>query len=272
MQIENLDKNEFEGALNSLGLLLSEYYEQIIEFSKKNKTMNIFKRLIRIGQAEIHSVVDKMEDPITMTEQGIREMRMDLEKSLESLAQVRAMAIRTKNEKQKKQAGAQEYENKAVLLLTKSQKGELEMSQAEKLAKEALALKETLLLEVAALTEQQIIHDSAVDEMQKNVDILRFNINKWENELKTLKSRIKVSRATRQVNKQMAQIDSNSTISMLERMKAKVEEEEAMAQAYGEIVKHNNSVDDEINNAIGSDGVQKVNSELDEIKRKLGII
>lgn len=36
MQIENLDMNEFEGALNSLGLLLSEYYEQIIEFSKTN--------------------------------------------------------------------------------------------------------------------------------------------------------------------------------------------------------------------------------------------
>ena len=35
MQIEHLDINEFEGALNSLGLLLSEYYEQIIEFSKK---------------------------------------------------------------------------------------------------------------------------------------------------------------------------------------------------------------------------------------------
>lgn len=35
MQIENLDMNEFEGALNSLGLLLSEYYEQIIEFSKR---------------------------------------------------------------------------------------------------------------------------------------------------------------------------------------------------------------------------------------------
>lgn len=34
MQIENLDINEFEGALNSLGLLLSEYYEKIIEFSK----------------------------------------------------------------------------------------------------------------------------------------------------------------------------------------------------------------------------------------------
>ena len=34
MQIENLNINEFEGALNSLGLLLAEYYEEIISFSK----------------------------------------------------------------------------------------------------------------------------------------------------------------------------------------------------------------------------------------------
>lgn len=34
LQIENLDINELEGALNSLGLLLSEYYEQILTFSK----------------------------------------------------------------------------------------------------------------------------------------------------------------------------------------------------------------------------------------------
>lgn len=35
LQVENLDKNEFEATLNSLSLLLSEYAEQIIEFSKK---------------------------------------------------------------------------------------------------------------------------------------------------------------------------------------------------------------------------------------------
>ncbi|MDF2187412.1 YbjN domain-containing protein [Paraflavitalea sp. CAU 1676] len=34
MQLENIDFNEFEGALNSLGLLLSEYSQQIIDFSK----------------------------------------------------------------------------------------------------------------------------------------------------------------------------------------------------------------------------------------------
>ncbi|MDR2954903.1 MAG: PspA/IM30 family protein [Prevotella sp.] len=233
--------------------------------------MNIFKRLLRIGQAEIHSAVDKMEDPIRMTEQGIREMRADLEKALESLAQIKAMAIRAKNDKTKKQTAAQDYENKAILLMTKASKGELDMEQAEKLAKEALALKESLLKEASTLAEQQEVHEKSADEIQKNIDILKFNITKWENELKTLRSRIKVSKATKEVNKQMAQIDSNSTISMLERMKEKVEEEEALAQAYGDIAKKTSSVDEEIDKAIGSDA-GKVNDDLDEIKRKLGML
>lgn len=231
--------------------------------------MNIFKRLLRIGQAEMHAAVDKMEDPICMTEQGIREMREDLEKALEGLAQIQAMAIRSKNDKAKRLSEAQDYENKAVLLLTKAQKGELEMVQAERLAKEALTLKDNLMVEVKALEEQQNTHEKSAEELKKNVDILKFNITKWENELKTLKSRIKVSKTTKEVNKQMARIDSNSTISMLERMKEKVEEEEALAQAYGNIAQQNTSLNEEIDNAIGDSG--KVNQELDELKKRLGI-
>lgn len=34
LQIENLDINELEGSLNSLSLLMSEYSDKIIEFSK----------------------------------------------------------------------------------------------------------------------------------------------------------------------------------------------------------------------------------------------
>lgn len=35
LQLENLDRNEFEATLNSLSLLLGEYSDQIINFSKK---------------------------------------------------------------------------------------------------------------------------------------------------------------------------------------------------------------------------------------------
>ena len=232
--------------------------------------MNIFKRLVRIGTAEIHSVVDKMEDPIVMTEQGIREMKEDLNKAIEAMAQIKAMAIRAKNDKNKKEESAKEYQNKAILLLSKAQKGELDMEQAEKLAREALTLKDSLLVEAESLATQQATHENAAMDLNKNIDILQFNISKWENELRTLRARVKVSKTTKDVNKQMAQIDSNSTISMLERMREKVEDEEALAQAYGDIANKPKSLDDEINKALGTDN-QKVNDELEEIKKNLGL-
>ncbi|MCW3160504.1 PspA/IM30 family protein [Chryseobacterium oryctis] len=230
--------------------------------------MNIFKRIFRIGQAEIHSVVEKMEDPIKMTEQGIREMREDLDQSLEAYAKVKALQIRTANNADKKAEEAKEFEGKAMLLLQKAQKGELEMDKAESLAKEALMLKKQLSEEVEELRKQAEVHENSVQELQKNIDVLKHNVHKWENELSTLKARVKVSKATKEVNKQMARIDSNSTISMLERMKEKVEEDEALSQAYGSMALGNKSKVDEIEEALGTNSVDL---DLENLKKQLGI-
>lgn len=229
--------------------------------------MNIFKRIFRIGQAEIHAVVEKMEDPIKMTEQGIREMKEDLEQALEAYAKVKALAIRTKSNFEKKQEEANLFEGKAILLLKKAQNGELQVDKAENLAKEALLLKKQFIAEAIELEKQSVIHLQSADELHKNVDVLKFNISKWESELTTLKARVKVSNAAKMVNKQLANIDSNSTISMLERMKVKVEEDEALAKAYGEIAHANKSIIDEINETITNKDA--VNDELEALKLKL---
>lgn len=54
------------------------------------------KRLFRIGIAEANSAIDKLEDPVKMTEQGIKDLKSDLNKSLQALAEVKASAIRSK--------------------------------------------------------------------------------------------------------------------------------------------------------------------------------
>jgi len=208
-----------------------------------------------------------MEDPIKMTEQGIREMKDDLEQALESYAKVKALAIRTKSNFEKKQEESNVFEGKAILLLKKAQNGELSIDKAENLAKEALVLKNQFIAEATELEKQSIIHLQSADELHKNVDILKFNISKWESELATLKARVKVTNAAKMVNKQLANIDSNSTISMLERMKVKVEEDEALAKAYGEIAHANKSIIDEINETISNK--DSVNDELQALKLKL---
>ena len=88
--------------------------------------MNIFRRLFRIGSAEAHSALDKLEDPIKMTEQGIRELKGNLEESIKALAEVKALAIRSRNDHETYSEKAKSYERKAMLLWKQAQEGKIE--------------------------------------------------------------------------------------------------------------------------------------------------
>ena len=237
---------------------------------QKTKKMNFLKRLFTIGSAEANSALDKIEDPIKMTEQGIRDMKSDLSKSLEALAQVKAMAIRSKNETEEYTAKALDYEQKAMLILKKAQKGSIKPEEADRLAKEALTKKEDNSKHAARSKEESVRFDANVSQLDKNVQEIKKNISKYENELKTLKARVKVSKATKNLNKQMAEIDSSSTVSMLERMKDKVNQEEALAEAYGDIANSSKSIDDEIDKAIDMEDTSAEDS-LAKLKEKLGM-
>ena len=232
--------------------------------------MNFFKRLLKMGEAEANAALDNMEDPIKLTEQGIRDMKVDLEKSLEALAQVKALAIRSKNEHEEFLFKVENYQEKALILLTKAKKGTLEMSKAERLAKESLIKKEENSLKAQITKSQSVNLEGSVSQLEINVAEVKKNISKWENELKTLKARVKVSNATQNLNKQMSEIDSSGTVSMLERMKDKVNQEEALAEAYGDIAQANKSVDDEIDKVIDYTK-DSAENELAKLKEQLGL-
>ncbi len=232
--------------------------------------MNIFSRFFKIGQAETHAVIDQLENPIRMTEQGIRDMKVDLDKSLQALAEVKAMTIRAKNDTHTYQHQVTDYEKKAILLLKKAEAGEMESTEADRLATEALTKKEQAQQQVSRLTEEYKKYEASVQQLESNIRTLRSNISKWENELRTLTARMKVSSATKTMNKQLAKIDSSSTVSMLERMKEKVEQEEALAASYGEIANESKSVDEEIDKALDHKPGQASKS-LEDLKKRMGL-
>jgi phage shock protein A len=232
--------------------------------------MNIFKRLFRIGQAEIHAAVDKMEDPIKMTEQGLRELRTDLTEATEAYAKVKAMAIRTENDQLRIQQESRNYAEKAILVMQKAQSGQVDLVKAEELAREALSLHKKYYIESEELGGQVITLQQSSREMLRNTEILKENMEKWEKELRTLKARVKVSKATEQVNKQLAHVDSNGIIGMLERMRSKVEDQEALAKAYGEISRDKNSRKEELDSLLKDDALS-IEKDLQAIKEKLGI-
>ena len=104
--------------------------------------MSIFSRMFKVAQSNAHSAMDQLEDPIKMTEQGIRDLKKNLQAAMVSLAQVKSLAIRMEKESDDHKKRAAEYERKAMLLLRRAEAGEMSAAEAENLATAALAKKD----------------------------------------------------------------------------------------------------------------------------------
>ena len=163
---------------------------------------------------------------------------------------------------------AAEYEKKAILLLQKAEKAELDPTEADRLAGESLNKKETALKRASDAAASLNKQEELIHRLEATVSKLKSQISHWENELVMLKSRAKVASATKRLNKQLTQIDSSSTVSMLEKMKSRIDEDEAIAESYGEIANLETSIDSEIDKAIGSDQAS-TDDKLAALKAKL---
>jgi len=160
------------------------------------------------------------------------------------------MAIRAKNEAASYMEQAKTYENKAIEWIKRAEKGILAPEEADRLATAALQKKEQVLQGYKTSMANFQTYDAQVQKLETAIKQLKSNISKWENEAKMLKARAKVSEATKNVNKQLAGIDSTSTVAMLERMKEKVQAQEALAESYGQLAVENRSLEDEIDSVL----------------------
>lgn len=233
--------------------------------------MNLFRRLFKVGEAEAHNVINNLEDPIKMTEQGIRDLKRDLQGAMTGLAEVKGVAVRLNKEAEDANRQVAEYERKAMLLLQRAQDGQLDVAQADRLATEALSQKDQAHERAARLTRDAQQQQTMASQLQEKVQQLKSTIQTYENELITLRARAKTAASTKKINQQLAKVDASSTIAMLERMKNRVEEDEALAQAYGEVASLETSVDSEINRALAESETTSAQDRLAELKAKMGI-
>jgi len=231
--------------------------------------MGILSRFFKIGQAEVHHVLDKLEDPVKLTEQGIRDLKKNLSEATSALAEVKASMIRFQREAENEKKRAIEYVKKAEILLQRAAKGEIDGKEADTLASELLEKAERFEANSKRLMEEANSQKKMADNLTIKVKVLKAQIAKYESELKALKARAATAKAIKKVNKQMAKVDSTSTISMLERMRQKVEEEESLAEAYGELVKED-TLEDKVDSLIKEDRSASLN-KLEELKKKMGL-
>jgi len=149
--------------------------------------------------------------------------------------------------------------------LQNAENGQLDANEAERLATEALVKKQEMEANSINCLEEKQKNELQVENLQKNTQKMKATISKWENELRTLRARHQVSEATKNINKQLAAIDSQSTVAMLERMRERVLNQEALSEAYADINNEYKSIDEEIDNAIN---LKKVTAQTELLKLK----
>tara|TARA_B110000459_G_C16548089_1_gene465374 strand:- start:13 stop:711 length:699 start_codon:yes stop_codon:yes gene_type:complete len=228
--------------------------------------MNFFTRLFKIGQAETNSILNHLEEPISLTEESISDLKAELKKSLEVIAEIKALSIHAKNEAEKFENKSTDYERKAIFILQKGQQKALSLLEADKLATEALQKKATQLELSKQAEENHKNFENKITQLSKNIATLKSTISKWGNELNILRARIKIGTATKNLNKQLALLDSNSTITLLSEMREKIIQEEALAKSYQEIAEVNSPISLDSNLKAGD-----IQEDLNTLKQRISI-
>lgn len=229
----------------------------------------ILQQLFKVIQSFLHAFVNKIQDPILMAEQGIRDLKKDYDNSMRGLAEIKSLSIETKNKIVEQTEIAKDYERKALTILQKAQAGDLDQAQADRLAAEALKKKQAAIENIKKFTLDARNFEAMAEKLETKIASLKEQIANWENEVKTLKARHKVAITSKKMSKQMISMSGNNAQALLENMKEKVNKEEAMAQAYDEMALIETDIDKEINEAIGTNYSDEIQNSLLELKKQI---
>ena len=233
--------------------------------------MSIFRRMFKVAQSNAHAAMDQLEDPIKMTEQGIRDLKKNLQAAMVSLAQVKSLVIRLQKEGDDHKKRAAEYERKAMLLLRRAEAGEMTPDEAERLATSALAKKDDAVQQASRVGADHETQRRMADQLQAKVEDLKRQIAKYENEVITLRARARTASSMRKINQQLAGADASGTVAMLEKMKHRVQEEESLAEAYDQLADVGGAIDEDIDRALSAPSPAAGADALAELKKKMGI-
>ena len=229
--------------------------------------MGILKRLSTVFKSNANAAIDEIEDSIKMTNQGILDLKEQLNKARHSLATAKANSIKAHREYKAALVKPEEYEQKAVALLKKVEHGELSADDGDRLATEALAKKEAFIKEVEHRLDVYNNLKTNADKFENDINKLRKEIENWENKARTLRSRKDLADSRVAMRQNMSSIDPSSTINMLKKMEEKVEKAEALAEAEDQLSISERTTDDEINAVLSAPS--KSSDALAALKQKM---
>jgi len=219
--------------------------------------MGIFKRLRDLTMASINDLLDKAEDPVKMLNQFLRDMADDIEDAEAAVAKQIAIEKKFK----------QQYEE-ALQMVNKREEQALKALEAgnEDLARRALQDKKAHQTRADELKRQYDTAKANADRLRSQLAEMKKEFEAMKNKKDLLVARAEAAKAQKNINRALAGFGSDYAASGFERMSEKVAQLEAEAEASGDLLSANRSLDDELKQLEANDGID---DELAALKAKL---
>lgn len=222
--------------------------------------MSIFERLFRIGKANVNAAVDKMEDPVKIIDQVLRELDEDIEKV--TAAVTSQMAVEKRFERELKEA-------EELVAKRDSQARQALASGNEDLAREALADKAKQVEKRDKLQEGYDRAKATADKLRHQLSDLKERVTEMKDQRSTLVAQAEAAKAQQKINSTMKGVGTHDVGATFNRMEEKIQKMHDEADAAFELANADKSLDQKFEEQMKSQKNSAIEDELAALKAEL---
>ncbi|WP_276927472.1 PspA/IM30 family protein [Faecalibaculum rodentium] len=224
--------------------------------------MGILSRFSEIMKSNINALLDRAEDPEKMADQMLRNTREQFAEVKAQTASVMADAAKANRDAADCQADIARYQKAAENALISRNEGD---------AKKLIAQKQKLEEKYKALQQAADLANANADKMRQMYDKLASDIETLEARKDAIKAKTAAAKAQQSINRLVSGLpDTNSSLEAFDRMDAKATKQLDAAMAEAQL-NETSSSEDLAEKYSGSGSDVSVDSELEEMKKKLGL-
>jgi phage shock protein A len=221
--------------------------------------MGFFKRISDIVSANLNDMAEEFEDPEKMLRQAIREMEESISEVTQQTAKAMANEKTLNRELERNQAQADEWQKRAVTAVDAGD---------DELAKKALTRKGEHAKLVSALEDQLESAREASIALRRQLDGMKAKLSEAKRNLATLAARKRAADFRKKMDSQAAGVSTDvdyDAFAKFDRLKNKVEQAEAEAEAMAELRSSNREAPPSVEDLHEED--LDVAAELAELKK-----
>lgn len=224
--------------------------------------MGILNRFSEIMKSNINALLDRAEDPAKMTDQMLRNAREQFAEVKSQTAQVMADAAKANRDVATCQADVSRYQKAAENALLSRNEGD---------AKKLIAQKQKIEEKLKALQQTAALANENADKMRQMYDKLSSDISTLEARKDAIKAKMAAAKAQQSMNKMVSNLpDTNASLEAFARMEARADKALDSARAEAQL-NSNTRAEDLADKYAGYGSNSSVDSELEEMKRRLGM-